>query len=100
MTHKSRGQSGAHHYSRISSSSDRSSVSFLFLLRVAPAIAKQEGGNVTVIAPGKPQERTDIAPGGRFSETTAKLPPTGKVTVLITLSEGAKSYSVKFNFSN
>ena len=67
--------------------------------KTAASVAKSEGGSVTVIVPGKAQQKTDIAAGANFSDTTAALPPDGKSTVLIIIKEGGKTYSAKFNFS-
>lgn len=63
------------------------------------AVAKHDGGSVTVIAPGKAQDKVDIPVGVNFSETSVKV-PAGKVTVLIILRDGSSSYSAKFNFLN
>lgn len=68
--------------------------------KTSASVPKYDGGIVTVIAPGKAQDKTDIAAGSNFSEASAKLPATGKATVLVTIREDGKTYSVKFNFSN
>jgi hypothetical protein len=68
--------------------------------KTAASVPKYEGGTVTVIVPGKALEKTDIIPGNSFSETSVKLPLSGKSTVLLTIKVGGANYSTKFNFSN
>jgi hypothetical protein len=68
--------------------------------KTASSVPKFDGGSVTVIVPGKALEKTDLVPGDNFTETTAKLPASGKSTVLLTIKVGATNYSTKFNFSN
>lgn len=68
--------------------------------KTAATIAKHEGGSITVIAVGKPQEKTDIPAGAGFSETSATVPAKGKVTVLVSIKASGKAASAKFNFAD
>ncbi len=67
--------------------------------KTAATIAKHEGGTITIIAPGKAQEKTAIAAGNNFSETSVNVPAAGKITVLVSIKEGGKNTSTKFSFS-
>lgn len=62
------------------------------------SIAKHSGGTVTVIAPGKSQEKTEIKADGPFSNSSVSVPASGKVTVLVVLKVNGKGMSAKFSF--
>ncbi len=63
------------------------------------SISKHGGGTVTVIAPGKPQDKSEIKADSPLAETKVSVPADGKVTVLISVKVDDKPVTAKFNFN-
>jgi hypothetical protein len=63
------------------------------------AIKDVSGGTITVIAPGKGQNKIEIQKNNELKQFSAPSPEAGKVTVVVKLSSQGKDRLAKFNLA-
>jgi hypothetical protein len=75
---------------------------FVYVLDGAGAkdasLTQHDGGSITVVAAGGKPEKTEIEKGSAFSKAELKVPPSGKIAVMVSVKIAGKSATAKFSF--